>query len=314
MENASLIKTNFHLLGLLEMEGHRFLYYVLSLVLFLTTIALSCFIVYVVLTEESLHKPMFILISNLLCNGMFGNCLFFPKLLIDLVTSSETISRNDCLVQSLSISLFAYYETLTFTIMAYDQYLAVCHPLQYITMMTNKKTAQLLATSLIISFTINLVATLLTVRVPLCGTQIKNIFCDNMSMFILACTDTSINNTYGAVVTVALFLFSLTVIVFSYIQIYHICRKLSPASSKKARHTLVTHLINFSIFLIGFLFIIIRHRVGDVNLPISGHVLLSAPSLVLPPLLNPMVYGVRTNALRVKMIKRLKEINKWRHF
>ncbi|XP_073524951.1 olfactory receptor 4B13-like [Phyllobates terribilis] len=311
MENRSSIMTSFELLGLVEMEDHRFLYCVFSLIVYFTTMGLSAFIVHMVLTEESLHKPMYILICNLICNGIFGSCSFFPKFIIDLLTSSKTISYNGCLVQSLSVSIFAYYEILTFTIMAYDQYLAVYHPLQYITLMTNKKATHLLAWSLVSSFIVILVALLLTMRVPLCGTQIKNIFCDNMSIFILACIDTFINNIYGTIMTVALFLFSTIFIIFSYLRIYLVCRKLSRESSRKAMHTLVTHLINFSIFLVGFIFVFIRYRVGSANLPISGHILLSTPSLVLPPLLNPLLFGVRTKALQVKMIHRLKGI-KWR--
>ncbi|KAM4045549.1 olfactory receptor 4B13-like [Anomaloglossus baeobatrachus] len=312
MENKSSIKFSFELLGFLEMQDNRFLYYVFSLAVYVPTMGLSGFIVHLVLTEESLHKPMYLLICNLLCNGIFGSCSFFPKFLIDLLTSSTTISYNGCFIQSFSVSIFAYYEILTFTIMAYDQYLAVYQPLQYIILMTNKKAAHLLAFSLMSSFIVILVAMILTLRVPLCGTQIKNIFCDNMSIFILACIDTFINNIYGTIMTVALFLFSTSFIIFSYIRIYVVCHKLSAESSRKAMHTLVPHLINFSIFLVGFIFVFIRYRVGSAKLPISGHILLSTPSLVLPPLLNPLVFGVRTKALKVKMIHRLKEVKKWK--
>ncbi|XP_071989534.1 olfactory receptor 52E8-like [Engystomops pustulosus] len=313
MENGSSMDITLELLGLLEMESHRFLYGILSLLLYITIISLSSFIVYLILTEESLHKPMYLLICNLLCNGIFGSSSFLPKLLVDLLTSSKTISRNGCLVQSLSVSFFAFCEMCTLTIMAYDQYLAVCHPLQYVTLMTNKKAAYLLTTSQVIYFILILVAILLTERVPLCGTEIKNIFCDNMSIFILACTDTSANNVYGGVMTTASFLFSTIFIMFSYVRIYLICLKLSPESSIKTMNTLVTHLINFSAFLVGVIFIFVRYRVGIINLPISGHVLLSTPTLVLPPLLSPLVFGVRTKTLKVKMIHRLKELKKWRY-
>ncbi|KAM3936228.1 olfactory receptor 4B13-like [Leptodactylus fuscus] len=315
MANGSSFDINLELLGLLEMESHKYLYCVFFLVLYIANITMSGFIVYLVLTEESLHKPMYILICNLLCNGIFGSSAIFPKLLTDMLMSSKTISRNGCLMQSLSVSLFAFYEIWTFTIMAYDQYLAVCQPLHYVSQMTNKKVVHLLVLSLVYSFVVILVAILLTTRVPLCGTQIKNIFCDNMSIFILACTDTdtSINNIYGGVLSTAFFLLSTVFIVSSYIRIYFICHRLSLESSKKAMHTLITHLINFSTFLIGVIFIFVRYRVGNVKLPVSGHILLCIPSMVLPPLLSPLVYGIRTKALKVKMIRRLKELKKWRH-
>eukprot|EP00079_Xenopus_tropicalis_P013597 XP_002942371.2 PREDICTED: olfactory receptor 52D1-like [Xenopus tropicalis] len=301
MENSSNVSTSFVLLGLVEMEGFWYLYCLVCLVTYTFIMVLSAIIVLVVVTEESLHEPMYLLICTLVLNGILGSSTFFPKLIIDLLSSSKTISRAPCLGQAFCVLFFAFFEICTFTLMAYDRYVAVCYPLQYVLIMTIEKTLRFIVASFTFTFTANLVAIVLSARLPLCGSQIRNIFCDNMSFFILSCVNTSINNIYGATVFMMFLVFTLLVIAYSYIRIFLICMKISQHAYEKAIHTLVTHLVNFSIFLIGVLFIFIRYRLGNVDLPLGVQILLSATCLVVPPLLNPFIYGIRTKALTMKI-------------
>ncbi|XP_077307150.1 olfactory receptor 51E1-like [Lithobates pipiens] len=308
MENGSTIRKDLELLGLRELEGLKYFYCPLLSVIYLDILILNIVIVFVVLINPSLHEPMYILICNLAINSIFGSSTYFPKLLMDLLTSTKTISRDGCLTQALFITVYAYLEIMIFAGMAYDRYLAVCHPLQYAILMTSAKVIKVLINSSLVLFILLLVSILLTVRLPLCGTQIKNVFCDNMSIFILACTDTSINNIYGTIIIIAITCFFTLVIVFSYVQIYIVCLRLSKESRHKAMHTLRTHLINFSIFFLGFLFLALRHRLGTIYLSVSADVGLSMPSFLIPPLMNPLVFGVRTEALKSKMVLPFKKV------
>ncbi|XP_053312100.1 olfactory receptor 6N1-like [Spea bombifrons] len=308
MENVSITGTSLVLLGIVEMEGFKYLYCSLALIVYLLILLLSFMVVFVVLTEESLHKPMYILIYNLTLNGVFGSSSFFPKLIADLLTSSKVISRAGCLIQALCLSVFIFFEVFTFTIMAYDQYLAVCLPLQYVTLMTTGKTVKLIVGSSAFSFTGVLIAILLSARLPLCGVEIKNIFCDNMSVFILSCLDSTVNNLYGGIITVACLIFTMGIIAYSYLQIFITCFTLNNYSCKKAIYTLVTHLLNFLIFMVGAIFIFVRLRIGSDNLPIFGHIILSGSVAVFPPLLNPLIYGFRTNVLKIKIMNRLEKL------
>ncbi|XP_068121929.1 olfactory receptor 52D1-like [Hyperolius riggenbachi] len=296
---------SFVLLGLAEMERLRYLYCPLLAALYFSILTLSLIIVLVVMTDRSLHEPMYILIGNLALSGIIGSSVFFPKFTTDLWITAKTVSRNDCLIQAFCLLLHAHLDIQTFTMMAYDRYLAVCHPLHYISLMTITKVLQLIIASFLSSLLLSLSAILLVVRVPLCGTEIKNIFCDNMAIYILACTDTPINNIMGSVITVFELSCSMLIIVFSYVRIYVVCFKLSKQSRHKALHTLVTHLINFSIFLLRYFFMILRYRLGYNNLPVSAHVGLSMPGLLIPPLVNPVVFGVRTKALKTRIVYHL---------
>ncbi|XP_041437265.1 olfactory receptor 52B6-like [Xenopus laevis] len=309
MENGSSVSRNFVLLGIVEMEELRYLYCILSLIIYICIMVLSLEIVLVVLTEESLHEPMYIFICNLTFNGMLGSSSFFPKLIIDLLTSSHQISHTGCFLQLLAIITYAIFEISSFTIMAYDRYLAVCDPLRYATKMTNTKAVKLILGFFAFSFFSVLVTVILSARLTYCGTQIKNIFCENLSLIVLSCGDSSVNSLYGILSTVTFLVFTLSIIAYSYLNIFMVCLKISKEACEKAIHTVVTHLLGFSIFLVGGLFIFVRFRLGNNNLPLFAQIILSVTFIVFPPLLNPLIYGIRTKALRVKIFHRLHKFN-----
>ncbi|KAM3936229.1 olfactory receptor 4C6-like [Leptodactylus fuscus] len=308
MENTFNMSQNLDLLGLVEMEGLKYLYCVLSIVLYSFIVLLSIIIVFVVVTDTRLHEPMYILISNLVLNGIFGSSSLFPKLIVDLITSSTTITHGSCLVQALCVSLFAFHEMSTFTIMGFDRYLAVCHPLHYNIIMTNERILNLITGSFVVAFILVLIGIVLSWKLPLCGNSINNVFCDNMSLVVLSCGNSSVSQVFSASLVIVYLCVTIVIPVFSYLQIFIVCFNLSGESRKKAVHTLVTHLLNFSIFIIGFLFIFSRYRLNNIKLSVVNHVLLSVPSLILPPLFNPLIYGVRTHVLKMRVTHYLQKI------
>ncbi|KAM4702134.1 olfactory receptor 51B5-like [Discoglossus pictus] len=264
-------------------------------------------IVLVVITDQTLHEPMYILICNLIINGIFGSTSFFPKLIIDLLSESKMVSRAGCFIQALVVLTFGLFEIATFTIMAYDRYLAVCHPLQYRSLMTNNKVLKLIVGSLVYCFTANLININLTMTLPICGIHIMNIFCDNMAIVNLSCVDTSKNNLFGAIVHTIFFIFTLLIIAYSYLRILLVCLTISKDAHQKAIHTLVTHLLSFSIVFVGSLFVFIRYRL-NVNTPLIVHIIFSANALVFPPILNPIIYGIRTKALRIRVFNQIQKL------
>ncbi|KAG8430084.1 hypothetical protein GDO86_018507 [Hymenochirus boettgeri] len=306
------ISTSFTLLGLVEMDGLKYLYSSLLLLIYLLILLFNLIIVIAVWAEESLHQPMYVLIASLVLNGIIGSSSFFPKLIVDLVSSTTVISRDACFIQSFCLMISTYCKISTFTLMAYDTHLAVCHPLRYNSLMTNVVVLNLLVGSFFFNLIIVLITILLSARLPLCGSQINNIFCDNMSLFILSCLDSSVNNIFGTVTFAFYLITALLILLYSYIQIFLVCTKVSKDAGKKATHTVVTHLLIFSIFLKGVLFIFIRYRLENVNLPTLVHILLSMTALVFPPILTPLIYGLRTKTLKTQVIGQLLEIYEWR--
>ncbi|KAM8976924.1 olfactory receptor 4B13-like [Pelodytes ibericus] len=308
MENLSRVSTNLILFGLVEMERFKYLYFVISLGTYLFTIFLCSLIVFIIWTEASLHDPMHLFICNLLLNGMFGNMILFPKLMIDLLSGSKVISLTGCLIQSFCMHVFAAVELFTFTLMAQDRYLAVGQPLRYSTLMTNQKALTYIAVVWVISAIAVLVPVIMTAQLPLCGTIINSVFCDNMSLIRLACEDASVNNIFGAVEAFLINIISILIVIYCYIQTFRICLKVSREAYQKALRTLVTHLVAFSNFMVATSFVLLRYRLNSGTLSLNGHILLSVTGFITPSIVNPLLYGIRTESLKLKVIQNLNHI------
>ncbi|KAM5180501.1 olfactory receptor 2A12-like [Mantella aurantiaca] len=305
MVNASDISSSFVLQGLVELEKEKYLYFCLSTIVYSFTLTVNSVTIFAVWKERSLHEPMYILIASLLFNDIFGSSSFFPKLIADLVASSKTISRAECLLQLLCISV----EVTTFNVKAYDRYVAICQPLQYVTLMTNDKVVKIICGCWGFTFVMLIAILFLKAALPLCGDKINNIFCDNMSFVVLSCIDSSNNRVLTSAVFFSYLVSTVLVTIFSYLRIFLVCMNFSKESRQKAVHTVVTHLLNFSLFLIGALFVVLRYKLGNVTLPLTVHVLLSVTPLVFPLLFNPLIYGVRTRALKIRLARYLWSLN-----
>ncbi|XP_077307172.1 olfactory receptor 10H4-like [Lithobates pipiens] len=299
LKNVSV--TNFVLVGLVEIKSFGYVCAVLALALFSVTLFMTSMIVYVTWTEKSLHEPMYILICVLVMNVMLGNASFFPKLAIDLLSGCSTISLTGCLCQSFCLQLYGTYEIFTFTTMAYDRYLAVGHPLRYHSLMTNV-TAQTISLAIyVFNVVIVLVGTLLTLRLTFCGVNINNVFCEILSLIPLACNDITVIVMYGTILTLSLVIGCLLVIMYCYIRTVVICLKLSAESSQKAIHTLMTHILAFSIYIVTILFIDFRYSLSTGSVSSKVDVIIPLIGTGIATTANPLIYGIRTKALREKI-------------
>ncbi|XP_069828928.1 olfactory receptor 4B13-like [Dendropsophus ebraccatus] len=295
-------------MGLKEMEQMRYLYSVVALLIYFCSIFLSTLIVYVVWTEQSLHEPMYIFICSLVGNVMVGSSAFLPKLAIDLLSGCTTISLSGCLTQAYFIQSCGVIEVVTFTIMAFDRYLAVGFPLRYHSLMINRKALQSLAIIWSGVLIVMLVAVLLVIRITICGNGINNVYCETLSLTRLSCGSTVINDIFGTTWTLVAFISSLMIVIYCYIRTFLVCLKISMEASQKAIHTLVTHIMTYSTFMAASLFVAFRYRLNSGSVSTVTHVVISITGLLVSVTINPLIYGIRTEALRIKMIHTLKEI------
>ncbi|KAM5180484.1 olfactory receptor 52B6-like [Mantella aurantiaca] len=274
---------------------------------------LCCLIIYVIWIEASLHEPMYIFICNLIFNGVFGNTAVVPQFIIGLLKGSSTISFYECLTQVFCVQCFPTLEILAFTAMAYDRYLAVGYPLRYATLMPNGKALKCVMAIWISVFILVVMPVIMTANLKFCGVNINNIFCDNMSLVRLACGNSSmVNNIFGLVEVLLVLFAAIFVVVFCYVRTLLICLKLSRAVCLKAIHTLSTHIITFSIFLMATLFVFLRYRLNGVTISVSVHVFLSITGLLTSVIVNPIVYGIRTEALKLKIIHNVHKLRPWK--
>ncbi|XP_063060368.1 olfactory receptor 52E4-like [Engraulis encrasicolus] len=293
--------------GILKIQGldisESSVYPVFFAVLFfyLTLLISNLGVLILIITEKSLHQPMYLLFCNLSVNDLFGNTVLLPRLLADMFYSTKFTTYGQCVTQAFCSHIFGSASHMILIIMAFDRYNAICNPLRYTSIMTRKTIIKLSVCAW--GFSLVLVSILLglTIRLSRCRSVILNAYCDNASLFKLSCDDVSINNLYGLVFTAVLFGSSIGSILVTYLRIAIICwTKKSKELNNKALQTCATHLLVYMIMLwTGFLTIIL-HRFPDYPyLRKLAYILFH----VVPANLNPIIYGMQTQTIRQKILQ-----------
>uniref|UniRef100_W5NLP6 Olfactory receptor n=2 Tax=Lepisosteus oculatus TaxID=7918 RepID=W5NLP6_LEPOC len=295
MENSSDVII-FTLHGLNETRSNKYIFFAFTLLFYLLITFLNLTLIATVLLEKSLHEPMYIFICNLSVNALYGTAGLYPKLLVDFLSDTHMISYTACIIQIFVIYSYVYCELTNLTVMAFDRYVAICRPLEYHVIMTPLTVTKCLMISWISSLFDLIILILLTIRLPLCGSHIEKLYCENWSVVKLSCVDTTINNVYGYTLiikyTVKFFL-----IIYSYIFIIRACLK-SVESRTKFIQTCLPHLITLISFGVTMLFDAMYTRYGSRNTPQSLRNIMAVEFLVIPPLLNPLIYGLNMTRIR----------------
>ncbi|XP_048837798.1 olfactory receptor 7G1-like isoform X3 [Brienomyrus brachyistius] len=295
MENSSS-ELIFLLSGLNETKTKRQIFFGLSILAYVFTIFVNLTLILTILLEKILHEPMFIFLCNLCVNSICGSTSFYPKLLIDLLSDSHVISYTACIIQIFGIYIYVFCESTNLSVMAYDRYVAICKPLEYHSIMTPHRVGMLVQITWFLSFIETTVGIVLTVRLPLCGSRINKLYCFNWDLVKLACVDTTLNNIYGYFFTV-FHIFEVVLIITSYSQITRTCVQ-SQAERNKFMETCLPHIITLGTFAISVFFDVISARFSsDASLQALRNSF-SIMYLIVPPILNPLIYGLKLKQLR----------------
>ncbi|XP_042270687.1 olfactory receptor 52N5-like [Thunnus albacares] len=292
---------------ILEIQGFnispKFTYPLFFLLLFVYSSLLfsNIGVLLVIITEKSLHQPMYILFCNLSVNDLIGNTVLLPQLMAHIISTERFITYNQCVAQAFHSHTFGSASHMILTIMAIDRYVAICHPLRYSSIMTTRAVFGLSAAAWGLSLALVSVLIGLTVRLSRCRSLIQNAYCDNASLFKLSCEDVSINNIYGLFFTVLLFSCSMGSIAVTYFRIALICWiKKNKELNNRALQTCASHLVLYLIMLWSGFLTIILHRFPDhPDLRKIAYILFH----VVPANLNPVIYGMQTRSLRAKIIQ-----------
>ncbi|XP_028278070.1 olfactory receptor 146-like [Parambassis ranga] len=257
-----------------------------------------------VFMDKSLHQPMYLLFCNLPFNDIVGNSIMVPRLLSDILhpPSERLITYYECVVQAFTTHMFGTTSHTVLMIMAFDRYVAICNPLRYSSIMTNRMVVRLTVSAWGVASVLVGILLGLTIRLNRCRTMIMNPYCDNPSVFKLSCEDVTVNNIYGLMFTVVLLTSSIGSIVLTYSKITFVClTSKSKSLNSKALKTCSTHLVVYLIMLVSGFIVIILHRFPQY----SDYRKLSAILFhIIPGSLNPIIYGVQSAEI-IKSLSRL---------
>ncbi|XP_006099738.1 olfactory receptor 7A17-like [Myotis lucifugus] len=295
--------SEFLLLGLSEEPELQPLIFGLFLSMYLITVFGNLLITLAISSDSHLHTPMYFFISNLSLVDICFTSTTVPKMLWNIQTQSKAITYRGCITQLHFFAVFAGLETSLLTVMAYDRYVAICHPLHYMVIMNPRLCGLLVLLSWIMSVLYSLLQCLMVLRLSFYpDLEIPHFFCELNQMVQLACSDTFLNNMVMYFGAGLLGGGSFVCILYSYSKIVSsICGIPSAQGKHKAFSTCASHLLVVSLFYGTALGVYLSSAVTQ-----SSHSSATASVMyaVLTPMLNPFIYSLRNKDIK-RALKRL---------
>ncbi|XP_004717430.1 olfactory receptor 18-like [Echinops telfairi] len=273
------------------------------LLMYTVTVCGNLLIILTVSSSSHLHTPMYFFLSNLSLADIGFTSTTVPKMLHDIYTKQKAISYVECLIQLTLFNFFGCMDNLLITAMAYDRFVAICHPLHYSVIMNPRLCGLLVLVSFFISLLDSQLHYFMVSQFIFCGdVEISSFFCDPPLLLNLACSDTSsysiltycIGGTFGGVPALW--------ILFSYTRIVSSVLKVSSSGGKyKAFSTCASHLSVVCLFYGTGLGVYISSAV--ISSQRSGAVA-SVMYILVTPMLNPFIYSLRNRDIK-KALKKL---------
>ncbi|XP_003465428.1 olfactory receptor 52A1-like [Cavia porcellus] len=260
----------------------------------------------IIRSERSLHQPMYIFLAMLGATDIVLATSIMPKILGVFWFHLPDINFDCCLFQMWLIHTFQCTESGILLAMALDRYVAICYPLRHATIFTTQLVTQIgAAVTLRAAILVTPCLVLIKCRLKFYHTTvISHSYCEHMAIVKLAAGNVRVNKIYGLFAAFTVAGFDLIFTIFSYIQIFITVFNLPQKEARlKAFNTCIAHIcVSLQFYLLTF-FSFFTHRFGS-HIPPSIHILFSSFYLLVPPFLNPLVYGVKTKQIRINVLKR----------
>ncbi|XP_046953213.1 olfactory receptor-like protein OLF4 [Lynx rufus] len=287
----------FLLLGFSDGPELQPLIFGLFLSMYLITVFGNLLIILVVSSDSHLHMPMYFFLANLSFVDICFTSTTIPKMLWNIQTQSKVITYEDCITQMNFFLIFSVLDIYLLAVMAYDRFVAICHPLQYTVIMNPRLCGLLVLVSWITSVLHSLLQTSMVLRLSFCTeVEIPHFLCELNQLIQLACSDTFLNNVVMYLAAVLLAGGPLVGILYSYSKIVSSIRGISSAQGKyKAFSTCASHLLVVSLFFCTSLGVYLSSAATQ-----SSHSSATASVMytVVTPMLNPFIYSLRNKDIK----------------
>ncbi|XP_057565754.1 olfactory receptor 2T4-like [Hippopotamus amphibius kiboko] len=297
MENTTWMsnyteRSDFTLVGIFSQSQHPALLCLVIFVVFLMALSGNIILILLIYSDAHLHTPMYFFISQLSLMDMMYISVTVPKMLMDQVTGVNKISVPECGMQMFLYVMLAGSEFFLLASMAYDRYVAICHPLHYPVLMNHKVCLFLASGCWFLGSVDGFLFTPITMTFPFCRSrEIHHFFCEVPAVLKLSCSDTSLYEIFMYLCCVLMLLIPVTVISGSYYFILLTIHRMNSAEGqKKAFATCSSHMTVVTLFYGAAIY--------TYMLPNSYHtpekdMMLSVFYTILTPVLNPLIYSLR---------------------
>jgi olfactory receptor len=277
--------------------------------LFLLAMGANTTLLITICLESSLHKPMYYLLSLLSLLDVVLCLTVIPKVLDIFWFDNKAISFSACFLQMFIMNSFLTMESCTFMVMAYDRYVAICHPLRYPSIITDQFVTRAAIFVIARNALFSLPVPILSARLRYCaGNIIKNCICTNLSVSKLSCDNITFNRLYQFVAGWTLLGSDFILIILSYSFILRVVLRIKAEGAvSKSLSTCGSHFILILFFSTVLLVLVITNLARE-RIPPDVPILLNILHHLIPPALNPIVYGVRTKEIKQGIQNLLKSL------
>ncbi|XP_029898613.2 olfactory receptor 52K2-like [Aquila chrysaetos chrysaetos] len=298
--------TSFTLTGIPGLEDAQFWIAFPFCTMYFMAVLGNITLLLVIRLDPSLHLPMYYFLSMLAAIDLVLTTSTIPKLLSIFWFQSHEINFEGCVAQMFFIHSFSTAESGVLLTMAFDRYLAICKPLRYSAILTGPTIAKLGLAAAVRGIAIVTPPTCMVTSLSYCGPRIiRHSYCEHMSVVKLACGDTRPNSIYGITAATIVVGSDSILIAVSYMLIL---REVIGLSSREARlksfGTCGSHIGVIVLFYTPGLFSFYTQHWGQ-NIPVHVHILMADLYLLVPPMLNPLIYGMRTKPIRDRVLSLL---------
>ncbi|XP_004008799.1 olfactory receptor 2T4-like [Ovis aries] len=285
-------RSDFTLVGIFSQSQHPALLCVVIFVVFLMALSGNIFLIFLIYSDAHLHTPMYFFISQLSFMDMMYISVTVPKMLVDQITGVNKISVPECGIQMFLYVTLAGSEFFLLASMAYDRYMAICHPLHYPVLMNHKVCLFLASGCWFLGSVDGFLFTPITMTFPFCRSrEIHHFFCEVPAILKLSCSDTSLYEIFMYLCCVLMLLIPVTIISGSYYFILLTIHRMNSAEGRKKAFATCSSHITVVILFYGA-------AIYTYMLPNSYHtpekdMMVSVFYTILTPVLNPLIYSLR---------------------
>ncbi|XP_006863313.1 PREDICTED: olfactory receptor 1P1-like [Chrysochloris asiatica] len=289
----------FLLWGLSERPEQQHILFLLFLWMYVFTVAGNLLIVLAIGTNKHLHTPMYFFLASLSCADILFTTTTVPKALVNIQTQSRSISYAGCMVQLYFFLTFGDMDIFLLATMAYDRYVAICHPLHYMMIMSLRRCTLMVTVCWTLTNLVAMTHTFLIFRLSFCSKKvIPDFFCDLGPLMKVSCSNTQVNKLVLLFLGGAVILIPLTLILVSYICIASaVLRVPSAQGRRKAFSTCGSHLAVVALFF-GTVVRAYLCPSSSSSSSVAEDTAAAVMYTVVTPLLNPFIYSLRNKDMK----------------
>nr|XP_010982699.2 olfactory receptor 1Q1 [Camelus dromedarius] len=299
--------SHFVLLGISTHQEEQVPLFLLFLFMYTVNVSGNFAIIILIISIPRLQTPMYIFLGNLALADICFTSTTVPKMLQNIFSPTKTISYTGCLAQTYFFICFAAMENFLLAVMAYDRYIAICHPFRYPMILTRMLCSQMVATCHILSHLHALLHTLLMGRLIFCAdNRIPHFFCDLYPLMKISCSSTQLNTLMIHTEGVMVISGALAFIIASYACIsWAVLQSPSAKGKWRAFSTCSSHLTVVAIFY-GTLSWVYFRPLASYSVA-TGRILMVMYTVV-TPMLNPFIYSLRNGDVKGAFRKLMRRI------